>query len=401
MMVKRIKKLFIFSIFFFIALPNVLAINEETLGDLRRTYEKFLAEKQANDNKTAAAKADIAKKEAAIKQAEADISKAEHEQEEAEKNIEESNKNIEQLKLESEKVLLYMQQMQSKNVYVEYVTGASSMTEMMMRLEAVNQVTAYIQDTTKNLELEIKRNQELREELIKKQENLSKQIVIYEETIKRLNSNLEEYDKFALSIDDQVKMARDNYEANKKICKENLGKTDDSVVLNDCTKIPVNGGWLKPLTSGVTTSPVGMRWGSYHNAIDIGGNGEGTKIFAAAAGRVAGIAERTSCGGNRVYIYVNVNGKKYTTFYYHLLRINVKVGDIVDQSTVIGTVGGGRSTATIYGGYDACTTGAHLHYGVANGWYAYHVGSGYVITPPGFPNREGYRFSARTDFYNG
>lgn len=401
MMNKRIIKIICIVLISILFIPNVYAAEEETLGDLRKTYEKLLAEKNANDKKTQAAKDEIAKKEAAIRQAEQDISKAKIEQGEAEAAIEESNENIENLKIESEKVLLYMQQMQSKNVYVEYVTGASSMTEMIMRMEAVNQVTAYIQETTKNLEKEIARNETLRLELIEKQEQLDKQIIAYQNTISKLYTNIDEYDKFALSIDDQVKMAKDNYEANKKICKDNLGKTDDSVKLNDCTNVPTNGGWLKPLTSGVITSTIGSRWGSYHNALDIGGNAEGTKIFAAAAGRVAGVLERTSCGGNRVYIYVDVKGHKYTTFYYHLLKINVKVGDIVDQNTVIGTVGGGRSTSSTYGGYDTCTTGAHLHFGVADGWYAYHVGKGYVITPPGFPNREGYRFSSRTDFYNG
>ncbi|MCM1053371.1 MAG: peptidoglycan DD-metalloendopeptidase family protein [Ruminococcus sp.] len=398
MMKKIFKGLFVVLICI-VFIPNVMA-KEETLGDLRKTYNDLLAEKRANDNKTAAAKAEIAKKEEETKQAEKDISNAENEQQEAEQAIEESNENIENLKLESEKVLLYMQQMQSKNVYVEYVTGASTMTEMIMRMEAVNQVTAYIQTTTKNLEEEIARNEKLRLELIEKQENLKKQIAIYQERIKNLYTNIDEYDKFALSIDDKVKMAKENLDANVKICKENLGKTDDNVKISDCSKVPVNGGWLKPLTSGVITSTIGTRWGSYHNALDIGGNAEGTKIFAAAAGRVAGIAERTSCGGNRVYIYVNVNGHQYTTFYYHLLKINVKVGDIVDQNTVIGTVGGGRSTSAAYGGYDTCTTGAHLHYGVADGWYAYHVTKN-IITPPGFPNREGYRFSSRFDFYNG
>ena len=48
-----------------------------------------------------------------------------------------------------------------------------------------------------------------------------------------------------------------------------------------------------------------------------------------------------------------------------MLAINVKVGQQVTADTVIGTVGGGAQTKS----YDKCTTGAHLHFGIANGWY--------------------------------
>jgi murein DD-endopeptidase MepM/ murein hydrolase activator NlpD len=99
-----------------------------------------------------------------------------------------------------------------------------------------------------------------------------------------------------------------------------------------------------------------------------------------------------------LYINVNVGGVKYTTYYYHLLTVNVKVGDVVTQNTVIGTVGG-YSTSTTHGGYDSCTTGAHLHFGVAKGYYSGSINRANVITPPGFPNAKGYRFTSRTDYY--
>ncbi len=399
-MMKKFSLILIIILIGFTPLMLVNAEDAETLGDLRKIYNNFLAEKRDYDNKSQAAKNEMAQKQAAIKKAEEDLSYAKMEQQEAETAIEESNAHIESLKKESEKVLQYMQQVQGQNAYLEYVTGATSMTELITRVEAVKQVSAYIKTTVDNLEKEIKRNEELRADLIEKQKKLDAEIITYKKRIEQLVTDAATYDKYALSIDDKLKTAKDTLDANVKICQENLGKTDDSVKLSDCSKIPVNGGWLKPLTYGVITSTItASRWGSDHNALDIGGNAEGTPIYAAAAGQVASILERTSCGGNRVYIYVTVNGQKYTTFYYHLLKINVKVGDIVTQDTVIGTVGGGRSTSSLYGGYDTCTTGAHLHFGVAPGWIPYHVSSKYVITPPGFPNREGYRFTSRTDYY--
>jgi len=368
----------------------------ETLGDLRQAYEEKLAEKRAYDNKSAAAKKEIENKKAQSAKAEQDLSAAVIAQDEAQKKIDESNVHIEELTGESKKILLYMQQMQDSNAYVEYVTGATSMTEMIQRMEAVKQINDYVDTTMKALEKEITDNETLKAELEIKKENLNKQIQVYKETIAKLYTQAEEYDAFADDIDTQVQAAKKNYEANKQTCKENIGKTDDSVKLSDCSKVPVNAGWLRPLKSGVITSTIGSRWGSYHNALDIGGNSEGTPIYAPAAGTIGAINYRTSCGGNRVYLLVTVGGKQYTAYFYHLLEVYVKTGQVVDQNTVLGTVGGG-STATSKGGYDSCTFGAHLHYGVAYGWKPYHVtgNNNLMVPPPGFTNSTGYRFYSR------
>ena len=383
------------------------AATAETLGDLRREYESLLAELNEYENMTEAAKQEIARKEAAIAQAEEDITIAEGQYDEAELAIIESNETIASLEEETEKVLLYMQQMQGQNAYVEYVTGASSMTELIMRVEAVNQVTGYIQTTTKNLEEEIKKNEELKVELQERQRELENQITAFEQVIAEQYDNIEEYSEFSLDLETQVENARKLYESYRETCQSTVGSTSDDVVLSTCSNVPLNSGWLKPLTSGVVTSAQGYRTHpttgkvySYHKAIDIGGIAEGTPVYAAASGVVSATAYRTPCGGNRVYVQVTVDGVSYTTYYYHLLTINVNVGDVVTQNTVIGTVGGG-STASINGGYDTCSTGTHLHFGVAEGWYKNDPPQSSVITPPGFRNAVGYRFYSRTDYYTG
>ena len=395
-------------IFAYFVTPNTAqAAVAETLGDLRREYESLLAEKREYDNKTEEAKAEIEAKQAAISQAEEDITEAEKQYDEAELAIVESNENIASLEEETKKVLLYMQQMQGQNAYVEYVTGASSMTELIMRAEAVNQVTAYIQTTTKNLEAEIKKNEDLKVELQEKQKKLEEQITSYEAVIAEQYDNIEEYSEFSLDLETQVENAKNLYESYKETCQSTVGSTADDVVLSTCSNVPLNSGWLKPLNSGVVTSAQGYRTHpvtgqkyKFHAAVDIGGNKEGTPVYAAASGVVSGVAYRNRCGGNKVYIQVTVGGVRYTTYYYHLLSINVSVGDVVTQNTVIGTVGGG-STSTSNGGYDACTTGAHLHFGVAEGWYSNEPPSSQVIAPPGFKNSVGYRFYSRSDYYTG
>ena len=375
---------------------EVYAAEGDTLGDLRRAYEKVLAEKEANDQKIEDAQDKITEQQAAINKANEEISLAEDDYDAAEEAIAESNENIASLTSEAEKVLLYMQQMQGQNAYVEYVSGASSMTELIMRVEAVNQISDYIQKTTKNLEDEIKRNEELKVELTEKKEKLEKQVVEYQATISKYYSDISDYDSYAQKIDDRVQQAKDDYESNRKICIQNLGEANvnDNTLLSSCSKVPVNGNWTRPLQSGVITSLIGSRWGRYHNALDLGGNAEGTPVYAAAAGTVVATYYRQSCGGNEVFIYSYVNGKYYNNYYYHLLSYNVKVGDVVDQNTVIGYVGGGRQTSSAYGGYDTCTTGAHLHYGIAEGRKTSHT-TNVLTSIPGFSNYVGFRWSSR------
>lgn len=402
------KKFLIIFLLVFLGINTVYAKDAETLGDLRREYQSVLNKQKEYNNKSEQAKQEIKNKEAAIAKAQEELTLAEHEEEETKLAIAESNERIEQLKLESEKVLQYMQQMQSKNAYVEYVTGSSSMTELITRLEAIKQVSGYIQDTLDNLEAEIKRNEQLVIELKEKQKALDEKITNYQAAIAKLETQAEEYNEFALSLDEEVAAAKELLDANVRICKETIGKTDDNVKLADCSKMPINGGWLKPLKSGVVTSPQGYRTHpvtgkvySFHDGIDIGVS-EGTPVYAAASGQVVAKVARSTCGGNKLFINVNIAGVQYTTWYYHLLRFNVEVGDIVTTDTIIGYVGG-YSTSSRHGGYDTCTTGAHLHFGVQKGYYLTNGGvkTSSVIVPPGFNNKEGYRFTNRTDFYQG
>lgn len=405
-MMKKFIYISLAIIMFITPVLSVYAKDPETLGDLRKAYQEVLKKQQDYNNKSAAAKQEIKNKEAAISKAQSELTEAEHEEEETLQAIDESNKKIEKLKLESEKVLQYMQQMQNENAYIEYVTGASSMTELITRIEAVKQVSGYIQDTLDNLEEEIKRNQQLVIDLEAKQKALDEKITNYQNAIVQLNHQADEYNEFALSLDEEVLAAKTLLDANVNICRENLGKTDDNVKLSDCSKMPINGGWLKPLKSGVVTSPQGYRTHpvtgkvySFHDGIDIGVS-EGTPVYAAASGQVVAKISRSSCGGNKLYINVIVDGKQYTTWYYHLLKFNVNVGDIVTTDTIVGYVGG-YSTSSRHGGYDGCTTGAHLHFGVQNGYYNGGVRTKSVIVAPGFNNKVGYRFSSRTDFYRG
>lgn len=428
---KKLKFLTIISLFLIIATPTVNASKDlPTLGELKETYQQKLKEKEEAEKQSEAAKQEIKEKEAAIKKAEQEIHAAEEEEQRVQKEIEESNEKIkesnekiEKLTKDTEAILMYLQQVQGGNAYVEYVSGATTVTEMINRIAGLEFITEHTRDTmkeleeeVKKLEEEVKKNEQLKQELIEKQKRLEAQAAEYKKVIEARYKDVSNYDKYALGIEEQIPALKIQLDDAISRCEKYAPeKKDDAIVNIDCVKKTVidngsgsnivieNGAWLKPLNSGTVTSQVGARWGSYHNALDIGGPSpfEGTPVYAAAAGVVSGKINQYSCGGNMLYIDVVVDGKPYTTYYYHLLKFNVNVGDVVTQNTIIGWVGG-YSTSTVHGGYDSCTTGAHLHFGVATGFYnGYSIPRSNVITPPGFANRYGYRFNSRYDMYQG
>ncbi len=391
----------------YVLLPLQTHAATDTLGALEDELNALKKQKQENDAKQQQTEAEIEAKRKAIANAQSEMKKAEEEIQAAEIKIEESNQKIAEMKEKTEKLLVFLQQMKGKNAYIQYISGASSITDMIMRISAVEQITDSNQKIMEELEQLIEENKKLKEELIQKQKDLEVKIDNYKQSIATLNLNLSTYDQYEVGIVEKISQAQSSYNAAKQVCENNpntrgLGR---NARLDDCYNTAYNAGWLKPLNQGYITSTWGYRTSpitgqvyEFHNALDIGGNKEGTPVYAAAAGIVGGFISRYRCGGNMLYIKVNVGGKQYTTYYYHLLTVNVSVGQVVNQNTIIGTVGG-YSTSTSHGGYDSCTTGAHLHFGVANGWYNSSIPKNQVITPPGFQNRQGYRFYSRTDYY--
>lgn len=368
----------------------------QTLADLRANLKALQQEKKDSENAKKKTQNEINSTKNNIGKANKEIDNANTQIGVLTEEISKTNKEIEELKEKTEALLLLYQKFMNENEFTSYITGAKDMTELIMRMDLVNQLTAYNQEKLNELELLIRNNNKMSKELEDYQVILSEKIKIYEANIESLGRDLAELVEGAESIDSEingVKELIDYYE--KAGCKE-----DEDLVA--CVNIANNSGWTRPLTRGKITSPFGWRihptkggW-KFHNGIDIGGNGEGTNIYATAAGIVGKITRKSSCGGNMVYIWSYVKGVPYTVVYMHLLKVNVNVGDKVTTSTIIGTVGGGAGTKS----YDKCSTGAHLHYGVSkNNHYlkskseTYSKFTANMIDPPNFPSYGSWFYS--------
>ena len=369
--------------YLFTPLIKVEAKEATTIAELKEKLEELKKEKQDNINKKQETQNEINTKKNNIYKAYKEQEEIAEEVEDAKAKVEEAEKDLEETGKDIDNILKYYQLTSTSNEYIGYITGASTTTEMIMRASAVEQISSYYKNKLQDLKDLIKEKEELQVELHEKDLELDKKIDNYSNALSQLNNQLSALTDVSLDIDEQIRAQESTISYYKAVCDSETQK------LSTCVNDPQSFGWLKPLVKGRVTSNFGWRSGSFHNAYDIGGNAEGTPEYAAAAGRVAFTVNRSSCGGNRAYILVTVNGQKYTLEYAHMLETKVKAGQIVTGDTVIGTVGG-YSTSTAHGGYDRCSGGMHLHFGVAKGWYTvdYSSWSKFIanaIRPPGFP----------------
>ena len=370
--------------------------SDTTLADLKKELSDLQAKKKKTENEKTMSQAEKNQKNQEIANSYSEIESAKQKVNEAKIKIEETNKKIGEVEEQSKELMKYYQQIQDNNTYLEFITSSSSMTELIMRIDAVDKLIEYNQTKLKELEDLIKQNEQLQVDMIKYQDEQNNKINEYEQRIKEINSNLIQLSDIQMDINTEIKTQQELIKMYSDMgCK-------DSDVLVVCSSTANNTGWLKPVQRGVITSLFGWRnlpgQTSNHSGIDIGVS-EGTTVYSATNGTVVSVVNRSSCGGNQIYIQSLVNGQKYTVQYAHLLSINVKVGDKVTNQTVIGK-SGGYSTSKAHGGYDTCTTGAHLHFGVSNTYYtSWSAYVAHLINPPGFPGK-GVWFYSRTQWFN-
>ena len=359
---------------FLLLLIPIYNVNAKTLKDFRNelsSLEKKYEEANNNKNLTSS---QIDKLTEEVNSIVSSINSTKKEIESAEKDISDSQTKIEEKKEETNELLKFLQVSQGENVYLEYVFKADSYTDFIYRYSVVSQLTEHNSELMEELKTLISELETKKSNLSKKQTTLEAKSSELNTKLNVLRVNLAGYKEEGTTIEEDIS------DMKKQIKKyEDMGCRENEDVVSCTTRVNNNGnivatGWTYPLTWGCVTSEytgynIRDDWsgGGGHHGIDLDCVSEGTNVYAAANGVVARVVNYSSCGGNIVYVYHNVNGVPYTSVYMHLLRIYVSPNQVVTPSTVIGAVGGG-STAS----YDRCTGGTHLHFGLAYGQNAYN-----------------------------
>ena len=114
------------------------------------------------------------------------------------------------------------------------------------------------------------------------------------------------------------------------------------------------GKFAWPAVNHRITSYYGRRWLSgqydFHYGIDIAG-GVGAKVFASDGGTVIFAGKATGTNWSYGNLVIIDHGNGFTTYYAHLSKVLVSVGEAVYQGKTIGLVG---ATGNV--------TGPHLHF---------------------------------------
>ena len=370
---------------------RTLAELRQELNDLKNKKTQNENAQEATENEISSAKSDVSSKQDEILENQQRVIDATNESEQLEVEISEGKDQLEDL-------LVAYQIASGENIYLEYIFDAASYEDLIYRYAVMEQLMDYQDEKLTEWKDKIEYNNQLKEELAEREVLLNQQIESLSQEIEALDDKLDDYFDISMDIDDEISSTEELIDYYESIgCQEN----ED---LNSCVDVKGDTAFRKPLSKGTITSYFGYRThpvtgekNKFHTGVDIGGNKEGTNIYSIANGMVGKIIKRSSCGGNQVYIYHTIGGKKYTSAYLHLLTINVSVGDAVTSNTVIGTVGGGSGTRS----YDKCSTGAHLHLGLGTGWYgstytSYNTWVSNLVDPQdvlNFPNKGVYWYS--------
>ncbi len=357
-------------------------VNAKTLGQMRSELKKLQSQKAEADSKKNLTDSQISALTDEINTITSNISQTKNDIKSTEDDIIKNQNEIEAKEEETNELLKFLQVSSGENVYLEYIFEADSYTDFIYRYSVVSQLTEHNNELMQELSVLVDNLETKKKELAGQQSKLESESNDLNSKMAVLKVNLQNYKEEGTTLEEDINdMKKKIKEYDDLGCRDNEDVTSCIARINSSkgsgggTTVINATGWSYPLTWGCVTSEYvgyGNRtdWSgsvSGHHGIDLDCVSEGTKVYAAATGVVARIVKYSSCGGNMVWVYHNVNGVPYTTVYMHLLSISAYENQIVTPSTVIGAVGGG-STAS----YDNCTGGSHLHFGMAYGHNAYN-----------------------------
>lgn len=357
-------------------------VNAKTLGQMRSELKKLQSQKAEADSKKNLTDSQISALTDEINTITSNISQTKNDIKSTEDDIIKNQNEIEAKEEETNELLKFLQVSSGENVYLEYIFEADSYTDFIYRYSVVSQLTEHNNELMQELSVLVDNLETKKKELAGKQSKLESESSDLNSKMAVLKVNLQNYKEEGTTLEEDINdMKKKIKEYDDLGCRDNEDVTSCIARINSSkgsgggTTVINATGWSYPLTWGCVTSEYvgyGNRtdWSgsvSGHHGIDLDCVSEGTKVYAAATGVVARIVKYSSCGGNMVWVYHNINGVPYTTVYMHLLSISAYENQIVTPSTVIGAVGGG-STAS----YDNCTGGSHLHFGMAYGHNAYN-----------------------------
>ena len=318
----------------------------KTLKELEDEVNKFTADLENKNNQIAANDAEVAEINKRIANIESQISDIENETKILEQEIEESNIEIAEKSEESKSLFQYLQVSNGENAYLEYIFGATDVTDMVYRMAIVEQLTEYNEHVMDELTELIEENKQRKIELASKKEELNKLTDELEAEQAKINAETATIKEAMPSVQQQLKEAKANVAYYKKLgCGENEDINSCQMRVNG-NSVPSASGFYRPMVSGYVT----QNWmNAGHLGIDLSNTNKTIEIYPIASG-VIFAKYYDNARALVLKIRHNVNGRYIYSTYAHLSAWYVNVGDVVTPNTLIGRMGNTGNS-----------TGAHLH----------------------------------------
>ena len=327
---------------------------QDQLDALADDKSQAMARKQLLDQQSANTEAQIDNVQAQIDQYAALITQTEAELAEAQEQ--------EEAQYELFCTRVRSMEKQGEVSYWSVLFRATSFTDLLGRLDIVNEIMDYdqrvindlkalqaqIEEKKETLETSKAESEAARSELESKKSELNTQRTEANAVIQELTANENETEAVLADL-----------EAQQDALWAEAQRLSDQLVAQQAASGQSTesnpGGYIWPVDSRYITSTVGGRespggiGSTNHKGTDIGRVGYTSPVYASKAGTVI-VAQYSSSYGNYVVIS---HGSGNTTLYAHMSSIKTSVGSYVNQGDVIGITG---STGN--------STGPHLHFEV-------------------------------------
>lgn len=243
--------------------------------------------------------------------------------------IKESSKKIEKLEKEVVNSLETMQYFSNENQMIDIIMAATSLDDLMLRIDGLSQINRNNIENIYSLE---KESNELKD----KQRYLKKDVKKLEKTKKRQKELLLEFRRKEAQIYSNMDSGG-NATLNSRIDSVNLDK------INDKAK-----SWARPMKHGnVSAGTWAYPGGGWHPGMDIA-NKVGTNIIAPANGVLLATSNSGGGYGQHIVVVMKKNNYVYTMLFAHL-------------SDFVGVNDFNRGDTIAISGNTGASTGPHVH----------------------------------------
>lgn len=260
--------------------------------------------------------------------------------------------------------MIQMQSFVSLNSYIDFMMGAKDFSDLILRVEGINDITKYDRDQINALleqvnalnadKAEVERQKEAQ---LQNKSNLEANQVTIAALKVSVDAIIGEYRKQEAELASKAQEMAADINATSAILKK---------VAEALKNVPTSSGFIRPfskfhVSAGVWAYPEG----GYHSGTDFANPiytpvkavANGVVIYTSNAcpnygylGSTCGKPGRTY-GGNQLYLMVSVNEKSYAIVYLHLVKNStIPIGSIVNGGDVVAQLASSGSS-----------TGPHTH----------------------------------------